>query len=366
VAEKKRGPFCMSKRDYYEVLGVEKTCTIVEIKKSYRKLALELHPDRNPGDPTAEEKFKEASEAYGVLSDAQKRGIYDQYGHRGLQGAGGGQGFNDVQDIFSQFSDIFSDFFGGGGGSPFGRRTRGGAERGADLRTGIQLTLKEAAFGLKKEISLTHPGPCPKCDGSGAQGGKRKTCARCQGSGQITHSRGFVLLQTSCPNCQGVGSTVETPCEHCRGSGQVELQRTVKVTFPPGIDHGQTLRVPGQGLAGRMGGTAGHLYVEVVVEPDERFHREGDDLIHEVTLSFPQVALGTEVEIPLLDDTTTKIEVPSGTQPADTVLVRGKGVPRLNGGGRGDLHVLVHVQVPKRLSSKAKKLLKELEDSLSE
>jgi molecular chaperone DnaJ len=355
----------MSKRDYYEVLGLERTAVLVDIKKSYRKLALELHPDRNPGDPHAEEKFKEASEAYGVLCDQQKRALYDQYGHRGL--ASQGQGFTDVQDIFSQFSDIFSDFFGGGaGGSPFGRRSRGGAERGADLRTGVRLTLKEAAFGLKKEISLTHPGPCQVCDGSGAQGGKRKTCPRCQGSGQITHSRGFVLLQTSCPNCQGMGSTVETPCEQCRGAGQVEIQRTVKVTFPAGIDHGQTLRVPSQGLAGRGGGPAGHLYVEVAVENDERFTREGYDLIHEVTLSFPQVALGTDLDVPLLDDNQIKVEVPAGTQPGDAVLVRGKGVPRLNGDGRGDLHVLVHVQVPKRLSSKAKKLLKELDDTLRE
>lgn len=352
----------MSKRDYYEVLGLERSASPSDIKKSYRKLALELHPDRNPGDPHAEEKFKEASEAYGVLSDQQKRQIYDQYGHRGLSNQGG---FNDVQDIFSQFSDIFSDFF-GAGGSPFGRRTRGGAERGADLRTGVRLTLKEAAFGLKKEISLTHPGPCATCDGSGAQGGKRKPCPRCQGTGQITHSRGFVLLQTTCPNCQGMGSTVETPCETCRGSGQVEVKRTVKVTFPAGIDHGQTLRVPGQGLQGRMGGPPGNLYVEVVVDQDDRFTREGADLIHEVTLSFPQAALGTEIEIPMLDDTVAKIDIPAGIQPAEAVTVRGKGVPKLNGEGRGDLHVLVHVQVPKRLSSKAKKLLKELDETLKE
>lgn len=349
----------MSKRDYYEVLGLERSVSVADIKKAYRKLALELHPDRNPGDPAAEDKFKEASEAYGVLSDPQKRSLYDQFGHRGLSGQG--QGFSDVQDIFSQFSDIFSDFF--GGGSPFGRRQRG-AERGADLRTGVRLTLKEAAFGFKKEIALTHPGPCGTCQGSGAEGGQRKLCPRCQGTGQITHSRGFVLLQTSCPNCQGMGSTVEKPCPACRGGGQVEIQRTVKVTFPAGIDHGQTLRVPGQGLAGRMGGPAGHLYVEVQVEPDNRFAREGYDLIHEVTLSFPQVALGTEVQVPLLDEGQIMLDVPAGTQPGDTVLVRGKGVPLLNGDGRGDLHVLVHVAVPRKLTSKAKKLLKELDESL--
>src|ERR1700712_3766305 len=263
----------MSKRDYYEVLGVDRSASVSDIKKSYRKLALELHPDRNPGDHGAEDKFKEASEAYGVLSDQQKRALYDQYGHRGLQSQG--QGFTDVQDIFSQFSDIFSDFFGAsGGGSPFGRRSRpGGPERGADLRTGVRLTMKDAAFGLKKEISLTHPGPCQKCDGSGAKGGKRKTCPRCQGTGQITHSRGFVLLQTSCPNCQGMGSTVEDPCDDCRGSGQIEIKRSVKVTFPAGIDHGQTLRVPGQGLTGRGGGPGGNLYVEVVVDNEERYTR---------------------------------------------------------------------------------------------
>ncbi|HEX7477696.1 MAG TPA: molecular chaperone DnaJ [Polyangiales bacterium] len=354
----------MAKRDYYEVLGVERSASPADIKKSYRKLALELHPDRNPGDPSAEEKFKEASEAYGVLSDQQKRSMYDQFGHGGLSGQG--QGFTDVQDIFSQFGDIFADFF-GGGGSPFGRRARrGGPERGADLRTGVRLTLKEAALGIKREIALAHPGPCETCDGSGAEGGKRKTCVRCQGTGQITHSRGFVLLQTSCPNCQGLGSTVETPCAKCHGSGHIDIQRSVKVTFPAGIDDGQTLRVPGQGLSGRMGGPAGHLYVEVQVEPDKRFHREGYELIHEVTLSFPQVALGTELEVQLLDDTSAKVHVPSGTQPGETVVLRGKGIPHLNGDGRGDFVVVVNVSVPKRLSSKVKKLLKELDEALRE
>ncbi len=353
----------MAKRDYYEVLELERSAALADIKKAYRKLALELHPDRNPDNPAAEEKFKEASEAYGVLSDQQKRSLYDQFGHSGLSGQG--QGFSDVQDIFSQFGDIFADFF--GGGSPFGRRARrGGPERGADLRTGVRITLKDAAAGLKRDIQLAHPGPCETCDGSGAEGGKRKVCARCQGSGQITHSRGFVLLQTSCPNCQGMGSTVEQACGKCHGSGHVNIERSVKVTFPAGIDDGQTLRVPGQGLGGRLGGPAGHLYVEVSVEPDPRFQREGYELIQETTISFPQAALGTELDIALLDDTTSTVHVPAGIQPGETVVLRGKGIPRLNGDGKGDFIVVVHVQVPKRLSAKAKKLLKELDETLRE
>jgi molecular chaperone DnaJ len=353
----------MAKRDYYEVLGVERSASAADIKKAYRKLALDLHPDRNPNDPHAEEKFKEASEAYGVLSDTQKRGTYDQFGHAGLKGQG--PGFGDMNDIFSQFSDIFADIF--GGASPFGRRaSRNGPQRGADLRTGVRLTFKEAVLGVKREISLAHPGPCETCDGTGAEGGKRKTCARCNGSGQMMHQRGFMMIQTSCPNCQGMGSTVEQPCTKCKGSGHVDIERTVKVTFPAGIDDGQTLRVPGQGLAGRMGGPAGHLYVDVGVANDERFQREGYDLICAAHVSFPQAALGAEIEIDMVDDTKQKIEVPAGSQPNDTIVLRGKGIPHVNGGEKGDLIAVVQVQVPKRLSSKAKKLLKELDESLRE
>jgi molecular chaperone DnaJ len=349
----------MAKRDYYEVLGVERSAAAADIKKPYRKLALELHPDRNP-DPSAEERFKEASEAYAVLSDADKRAQYDRFGHAGL--SGGGQGFHDIQDIFSQFGDIFSDFFGGGS---FARARRGGPQRGADLRTAVRLSLKDAAFGAKKDVSLSYPGPCDACDGSGAEDGRRIPCSRCTGLGQVAHSRGPFLLQTTGPNCQGAGSTVETPCKTCRGSGQQEVDRTVKVTFPEGIDHGQTLRVPGQGLAGTKGGPAGHLYVDVEIEPDPRFERDGFDLIKPLRVSFPQAALGTELVIETLDGEQAKLKIPSGTQPGETLVLRNKGIPHLHRGGRGDLIVLVQVEIPKKLSRKAKKLLDELGRELS-
>ncbi|MFI5306057.1 MAG: molecular chaperone DnaJ, partial [Polyangiales bacterium] len=349
----------MAKRDYYAVLGVDRSAPEQDIKRAYRKLALELHPDRNPGDAQAEERFKEASEAYAVLSDADKRAAYDRFGHAGVSSAG--QGFGNVQDIFSQFSDIFSDFFGGGFG---GGGRRGGPQRGADLRTVMQLTLKEAAFGAKRDVPLHHPGPCQTCDGSGAEGGRRSVCTRCNGAGQIGHSRGPFLLQTTCPTCRGTGSIAATACGACHGTGQVEVERSVKVTFPAGVDDGQTLRVPGQGLAGTQGGPAGHLYVDVQVEPDPRFEREGADLIHALTVSFPQATLGAELEVPSLDGDPLEVKIPAGAQPGEAVRLRGQGVPHLNGGGRGDLLVVVQLGVPKKLSRKARKLLEELQTEL--
>ncbi|MDH5675222.1 MAG: molecular chaperone DnaJ [Myxococcales bacterium] len=352
----------MDKRDYYEVLGVDRSAGEQDLKRAYRKLALELHPDRNPDDPTAEEKFKEASEAFSVLSDQNKRAVYDQYGHAGLSGAGGGgAGFTDLQDIFSQFGDMFGDFFGGG----FRQGRRGGPERGADLRTRIALTLEEAAFGTKKEVELAYPGPCEACDGSGAEGGKRVVCPDCKGSGQVARSRGPFLLQTTCPSCHGRGATVKDPCKSCRGSGQTDVERSVKVSFPEGIDEGQTLRVPGQGLRGTGGGGPGHLYVEVVLEPHARFERDGVDLIHMLPISFPDAALGTDVKLETLEGETAKVKIPAGSQAGDTVVLKGKGVPRLNRGGRGRLVVVLQVEVPKKLSRKAKKLLQELRDELS-
>jgi molecular chaperone DnaJ len=349
-----------AKRDYFEVLGVERSASEQDIKRAYRKLALELHPDRNPGDAEAEEKFKEASEAFSVLSDADKRATYERYGHAGLQGSG--QGFSDIQDIFSQFGDIFADFFGGG---QFRGARRGGPQRGADLRTVVRLSLKDAAFGAKQDVALHYPGPCSSCEGSGAEGGQRVVCPRCRGAGQVAHQRGPFLMQSMCPSCHGAGSTVEIPCAQCHGSGQVEVDRSVKVTFPAGIDSGQTLRVLEQGLPGQKGGPAGHLYVDVQITPDERFERDGSDLVHAFELTFPQAALGAEIEVPNLeDDATTTVQVPAGVQPGDTVVVPGLGVPHLNRGGRGDLIVLVQLGVPKKLSRKARKLLEQLQTEL--
>jgi len=347
----------MAKRDYYEILGVTRECTEVDLKKSYRKLALELHPDRNPGNQEAEERFKEVSEAFGVLSDSEKRTLYDQFGHEGLSGQR--VSYQSAQDIFSQFGDMFSEFFGGG------RRQRGqGPVDGADLRARAVLTLKEAAFGAKKEVSLRHPAPCTSCDATGAEGGKRVVCARCQGAGQISQARGPFLLQTTCPACQGAGSTAETPCKECHGRGEIEVERKVKVTFPEGIDSGQTLRVSGQGVTGVRGGRPGHLYVEVQVEQDENFVREGYHLITSVELSFPEAALGTTRKVQTLEGDEIEVEFHAGLQPGEHVVLERRGVPHFNRGGRGDLVVAVQVRVPKKLSSKAKKLLKELEATL--
>ncbi len=355
----------MAKRDYYEVLGVDRTVTEQELKKAYRRLALELHPDRNREDPMAEEKFKEASEAYQVLSDQEKRELYDRYGHRGLEGAGH-RGFTDVGDIFSHFQDIFGDFFGGadfmGGG--FGRMRRDAPLQGENLRTVASLTLREAAFGVKKEVALSHPAPCESCSGTGAQGGERKVCARCKGQGQVAHSRGMFLLQTTCPSCRGAGSVVEKPCKECRGRGQVDIRRTVKVTFPQGIDEGQTLRVAGQGLPGQRGGPPGHLYVTVKIEPHPDFERHGSHLIRPLRISFPQAALGASLEIESLEGEHVEVAIPAGIQPGEPVVVPGMGIPHLDGPGRGDLVIEVRVEVPKKVSPKARKLLKELAATL--
>jgi len=346
----------MAKRDYYEVLGVQRGVSTADLKKAYRKLALALHPDRNPDDPEAEDKFKEASEAFAILSDDKKRPVYDQYGHEGLSGAGGGAGFNDIGDIFSQFGDLFGDIFGGRRGRSSGPR------RGADLRTAVGLTLEEAAFGAKKEIELAYPGPCEPCKGTGAEDGKVKSCPRCQGSGQVTHQRGPFLMQTPCPTCQGAGSTAETACSECRGAGTQEVERSVKVTFPEGIDSGQTLRVPEQGVPAPNNGPSGHLYVEVELEQHEFFERSGADLVSALPLSFPDAALGTKVEVPTLEGDKTSVDVKAGIQHGDTITLRNKGVPHLNRGGRGDLILVAKVEIPKKLSRKQKKLLQQLRE----
>ena len=358
----------MPKPDYYEVLEVTREVTTVELKKAYRKKALEYHPDRNPENPEAEEKFKLCAEAYSILSDEQKRQVYDRYGHAGL-GGGGAQGFGDVGDIFSQFQDIFGDLFGGGGGFGFGgfgrrRRDPNAPTRGADVRTDVSLSLREAAFGTTRQIDLSHPTPCEACSGTGAKGGELQSCDTCGGRGQVARAQGAFVMTTTCPACRGRGATAKDTCDECEGAGQVDSERVVKVNVPGGVDTGQSLRLSGRGQEGTRGGPAGDLYVTVHVERDEDFERDGFNLVHRLTLTYPQAALGAKLEVPALEeeeDVVQTIKVPSGTQNAETLVIRGAGVPRLNGRGRGNLICVVEVEVPKKLSREQKRLLKELD-----
>jgi molecular chaperone DnaJ len=357
----------MSKPDYYEVLEVHREVTMVELKKAYRAKALEHHPDRNPDNPEAEEKFKVCAEAYSVLSDPQKRQMYDQYGHAGLGGAGG-PGFGDIGDVFSQFQDIFGDLFGGGGGFGFGgfgrqRRDPNGPARGADVRVDVSLSFREAAFGAEREIDLSHPSPCGACSGTGAKDGELEGCTTCGGRGQVARAQGAFVMTTTCPTCQGRGAQAKAACDECEGHGQVNVERVVKLTIPAGVDTGQSLRLSGRGQEGMRGGPAGDLYVTAHVEADEDFQREGFDLVHRLDVTFPQAALGAKVEVPALEedeDATQTVKIPSGIQPGETLIVRGGGVPRLNGRGRGDLVCVVALEVPKRLSREQKRLLKDL------
>ena len=357
----------MAKRDYYEVLGVSKGATKEEIKKGYRKLAVQYHPDKNPGNKEAEDKFKEATEAYEVLSDDQKRQIYDQYGFAGLEGMGGGGGgyshaYSDFQDIFGNagfdFESIFGSFFGGG------RSTRSsGAARnqGANLRYDLEISFKDAVYGTKTEIQFTHNETCGVCHGSGgADGAKKKTCATCHGTGQIRRSSGFFSMAQTCPTCQGEGSTIDNPCKNCGGSGLEKKKRKIVVTIPPGIDDGKRIAIPQQGDAGRNGGPAGDLYIFIHVKPHPRFERSGQDLYCAVPVSITQAALGAEIMIQSLDEKKITIRIPAGIQHGKLLRVKEEGVP-VNGTSRkGDLYIKIIVRVPQKLSSKAKQLLDEV------
>lgn len=355
------------KRDFYVVLSVTREATDDEIRKAYRQAALKYHPDRNPGDAAAELKFKEATEAYSVLSDAEKRAAYDRFGHAGLTGHGGfdvnsaGMG-----DILSHFQDMFSDFFGGfGGQAQQGGRRKRGPDRGQDVRVEATISLKDALLGGKHEITVSGAAPCDTCQGSGAEPGtKTETCTQCRGSGQVTAQRGFIMFSSPCARCRGTGQYLPSPCATCHGSGAVERQRKVLVAIPGGIDSGQRLRVPRQGMPGPNGLLAGDLYVDIEVESDERFERQGADLGTRASISFAEAALGSKVEIKMPDDTVVSAEVQPGTQPNSVIVVRGQGMPRLDRHGRGDLHVAVNVRVPTKLSKQAKKLLRELETEL--
>jgi molecular chaperone DnaJ len=355
------------KRDFYVILSVSREATDDDIKKAYRQCALKHHPDRNPGDKSAEEKFKEATEAYTVLSNAEKRATYDRFGHAGLSG-GAGFDFNNagMGDILSHFQDMFSDFFGGFGGvqGGGGRRKRG-PERGQDVRVEAVISLRDALTGGKHEISVSGAAPCETCNGSGAEPGtKSETCNQCRGSGQVTAQRGFIMFASPCARCRGTGQFLPSPCQVCHGAGAVERQRKVLVAIPGGIDSGQRLRVPRQGMPGPSGLPAGDLYVDIEVETDPRFERQGADLGTRAAVTFAEAALGSKLEIRMPDDTTVSAEVKAGTQPNSVIVVRGQGMPRLDRHGRGDLHVAVDVRVPTKLSKQAKKLLRELEAEL--
>ncbi len=352
-----------AKRDYYEVLGLAKGAKDDEIKKAYRKLAMQHHPDRNPGDKEAETKFKEAAEAYEVLSDESKRARYDQHGHAGVDGMGhAGGGFNSMEDIFAQFGDvfgggsIFDQFFGGGGG---GRREA--HNQGASLKLGLEITFREAMAGCSKTIDLKRNEPCETCKGSGAKPGtKPVTCRLCGGRGVVRQGQGLFVLQTACPQCAGQGKTVSDPCPGCRAQGTVPKKITIKVRIPAGIEDGSRLRVAGEGEAGRDGGPRGDLYVYVQVKADKFFERHDHDLVCKIPVSYAQAALGAEIEVPTLEGT-AKLKIPPGTQPNDLLRMRGLGVPSDNS-RRGDQIVVVQITVPKRVSDRQKELLTELGD----
>jgi molecular chaperone DnaJ len=355
----------MAKRDYYEVLGVGRNASDEEIKKAYRKLALKFHPDKNSGDKTAEEKFKEIGEACEALSDPQRRAAYDQYGHaafdpRARAGRAGGfrGGFHDPFEIFREVfgsaagGSIFESFFGGG-------HDPSQPQRGDDLRYDLEISLEEAALGCEKEISVTKLDRCGECNGSGMEhGSKIRTCSTCGGRGQVLTSRGIFSIAQTCPHCKGAGRILEKPCKSCHGVGRCEYHSKIKLRIPPGVNTGSRLRSSGNGEAGFRGGHPGDLYVILHVKPHEIFQRDGDDLLCEVPVSFIQAALGAEIDVPTLDGRAT-IKIPDGTQPGTVFRVKGKGVKNLQGHGHGDLHVRVQVEVPTRLNHEQKAKLQE-------
>ena len=342
------------KRDYYDVLGVSRDASDSDLKAAYRKLALKYHPDRNPGDTTAEENFKEAAEAYDVLRDQQKRRIYDQYGHQGLEGQGF-SGFGGFEDIFSSFGDIFEDFF--GFSSRGGSRSR--TQRGSDLRYDMALEFMDAAFGVETAIDLDKADTCAECSGTGAEPGTEpETCPQCGGAGQVGRSQGFFTIRTTCPHCRGNGQVIASPCKTCSGHGQVLKRKTVSVKIPAGVDTGSRLRLSGEGEAGAYGGPPGDLYVFIQVKPHEFFQRDGSDVICRIPISFVQAALGDAVEVPTLTGEKT-LKVPKGTQPGDIFRFRGEGIASLRTGRPGDQIVQVAIKTPTNLNKKQESLLKE-------
>jgi molecular chaperone DnaJ len=348
-----------AQRDYYEVLGVSRSATVEEIKKSYKKLAIQYHPDKNGGDADAVVKFKEAAEAYEVLSDADKRARYDRFGHAGVKGAAGrgGAGFTDVEDIFEAFGDIFEGFGLFGGRS---RSRRGAAQRGAHLQTSVTIDLVSAAAGCDREVTINRKRPCGRCGGSGSEPGTSpETCQYCGGHGQVVQAQGFFRIQTTCPACRGSGKVIRHKCNTCFGSGREDEQVTLSVKVPAGIDDGMQLCLRGEGEAGAPGGARGDLYVDIRVKEHPLFQREGTHLMCRVPITYTQATLGTTIEVPLLQGR-ENLEIPGGTQPGEVFRLRGRGMPDPRGGRTGDLHVEVQLVVPKKLGDEHEELLRKL------
>ena len=358
-----------SKRDYYEILSVEKTADAETIKKSYRKLAMQFHPDRNPGDQSAEDKFKEAAEAYEVLSNSEKRAQYDRFGHQAFQGRGGASGnggFSDMNDIFSQFGDIFGDIFGAGGGG-FGQqggrsRSRNAIRKGADLRFVTEVELSEVVTGKEQQIEFDTEANCSDCNGTGAaKGSKATTCKVCGGAGQVVRQQGFFTMATTCHNCSGSGEVIETPCTGCKGRGRIQAKRKIKVTIPAGVDNGTRLRVVNEGEGGYAGGPNGDLFVEIRVKEDDVFSREGDHVFAELDVPYVQFLLGGKLTTDALDGD-VEVDIPRGAKPGDRIKVTGRGMPSLRGSRRGDLYFSLSVEFPEKLTEEEDKLIRQIAD----
>lgn len=365
-------------RDYYEILGVQKGADKEVIKKAYRQLAMKFHPDRNPGDKAAEDKFKEAAEAYDVLSNDDKRARYDRFGHAGVNGMGGfggghgAQGFHDINDIFSAFGDVFSDFFGGAGGmggpGTHGQRgrSRTRARRGSDLRYHLEIDLKDVLTGTQKEVQFDTEESCKTCDGVGAaKGSKATSCLTCGGSGQVVRQQGFFTMATTCHTCRGEGQVIKDPCTKCHGKGRTATKRKLSINVPPGVDTGSQLRLSGEGEAGYFGGGPGDLYVELHVNEDDRFERDGQTLHSELEISYLQALLGAKIEAPTLSDD-KEVEVEPGSHDGTQIRVRHEGLPSIRNAQRGDLVYHVKVIYPKKLSKKEEELLREIADEKGE
>jgi molecular chaperone DnaJ len=356
----------MAKRDYYEVLGVSKSASTDDIKKSYRKLAMQHHPDKNPGNKEAEEKFKEATEAYTVLADEEKRKRYDQFGFAGIEGMGGGGnpfqgGGFDFDDVFSGFEDIFSSFFGGSSGFRSGGGDRRRTSRGSDLLYNLDISLEDAASGKKIDITYDKQSTCDVCNGVGSKNGSgKKRCPDCGGSGQVRRSQGFFSISTPCPRCHGAGDIIENPCPACGGNGVVSKRVTKSVKIPTGIDNGKRIIIKGEGDAGENGSTPGDLHIKFRVKPHDYFYRDGNNLILEIPISFTQSILGDEISITTLDNKTIKLKIPAGCENGKVLRVKGAGMPYLESPDhKGDLYIRVSIEIPKHIGKEEKRLLEE-------